>query len=148
MVDDMAGNICLALTSGKAKGVMLSQDMVCRHTVGTIAEMRLHSADVWLHAAPMFHLVDAFAIYAITAVGGTHVLQPAFDVSATLWLMQQEGVTISNMVGTRTHSRHVMDTHFDPSFLRSTGILLRGEQSMSGPRLATSSNAFAPSFLT
>ena len=87
-------------TSGKPKGVMLTQDIVCRHAVGTIAEHRLHAADVWLHAAPMFHLVDAFAVYGMTAVGGTHVLQPAFDASATLRLMQQEGVTVINMAST------------------------------------------------
>jgi non-ribosomal peptide synthetase component F len=87
-------------TSGKPKGVMLTQDIVCRHAVGTIAEMRLHSGDVWLHAAPMFHLVDAFAMYAITAVGGTHVSRPVFDASATLRLMQQEGVTVLNMAST------------------------------------------------
>jgi len=84
--------------------VMLTQDIVCRHAVGTIAEMRLHSGDVWLHAAPMFHLVDAFAVYAITAAGGTHVSQPVFDASATLCLMQQEGVTVLNMAGTVTVS--------------------------------------------
>jgi len=123
---------------------MMTQDIVCRHAVGTIAEMRLHSGDVWLHAAPMFHLVDAFAVYAITAVGGTHVLQPVFDASATLHLMQQEGVTVLNMAGTVTVSlfsiprlvggrclhwaattpfsyrpplSHVIDTRFKPSFL-------------------------------
>jgi len=66
--------------------------------------MRLHSGDVWLHAAPMFHRVDAFAVYAMTAVSGTHVSQPVFDASATLRLMKQEGVTVLNMAGTVTVS--------------------------------------------
>ena len=32
----------------------------------------LHGGDVWLHAANIWHLVDAFAVYAITLVGGRH----------------------------------------------------------------------------
>jgi len=87
-------------TSGKPKGVMLTQDIVCRHAVGTTSEMRLHSEDVWLHAAPMFHLVDAFAIYAITAAAGQHVLQPSFEAAATLRVIEREGVTVMNMAST------------------------------------------------
>ena len=44
----------------------------------TCAEMRLHGGDIWGHFAPLFHLVDAFAVYAITLVGGRHVLVPTF----------------------------------------------------------------------
>ena len=87
-------------TSGKPKGVMLTQNIVCRHAVGTIAEMRLCSRDVWFHAAPMFHLVDAFAVYAVTAVGGTHVLRPTFDAAVALGTIETEGVTVFNVAST------------------------------------------------
>lgn len=33
--------------------------------------MNLSASDVWGHFAPMFHLVDVFAIYAITLVSAT-----------------------------------------------------------------------------
>jgi len=42
--------------------------------------MALNSRDVWGHFAPMFHLVDAFAIYAITLVGGRHAILPTFTL--------------------------------------------------------------------
>lgn len=87
-------------TSGKPKGVMLSQDVVCRHAVGTMSEMRLHAHDVWLHAAPMFHLVDAFAIYAVTGVKAQHVLQSTFEAAATLHIIEREGVTVMNVAST------------------------------------------------
>ena len=41
--------------------------------------MRLCGSDVWGHFAPLFHLVDVFAVYAVTLVGGRHVLLPAFS---------------------------------------------------------------------
>jgi hypothetical protein len=40
--------------------------------------MRLCGSDVWGHFAPLFHLVDVFAVYAVTLVGGRHVLLPSF----------------------------------------------------------------------
>lgn len=51
------------------------------------AEMRLHGGDVWGHFAPMFHLVDVFAIYAITLLGGRHVITPTFNATNTLLTM-------------------------------------------------------------
>lgn len=48
------------------------------------AEMELSSSDVWGHFAPMFHLVDAFAMYAITLVGGRHAILPTFSAHSAL----------------------------------------------------------------
>lgn len=49
-----------------------------------IPEMNLSRHDVWGHFAPMFHLVDVFAVYAITLVGGRHVTLPAFSPQEVL----------------------------------------------------------------
>lgn len=48
------------------------------------AEMELQQDDTWGHFAPMFHLVDAFAIYAITLVGGRHAVLPAYNAQQAL----------------------------------------------------------------
>jgi hypothetical protein len=58
--------------------------------------MRLHGGDVWGHFAPLFHLVDVFAVYAITLVGGRHVLLPTFSAAEALLTM-----------GERPHHDHV-----------------------------------------
>ena len=49
--------------------------------------MELNSQDVWAHFAPMFHLVDAFAMYAITLVGGRHAILPTFSPQHALLTM-------------------------------------------------------------
>ena len=87
-------------TTGRPKCVVLTHAVVCAHASGAIAEMRLNSDDIWLHVAPLFHLVDAFAVYAITRVGGRHVILPQFDAAATLHTMQNERVTVCNMAAT------------------------------------------------
>ena len=87
-------------TTGKPKGVILSMDIVCRHATGTIDAMRINGADVWGHFAPMFHLVDAFAIYAVTHVRGRHVILETFEASRALEAIEREGVTVSNLAST------------------------------------------------
>jgi acyl-CoA synthetase (AMP-forming)/AMP-acid ligase II len=87
-------------TTGRPKGVMLTHKNVTIHALGTIAELQLTDRDVWLHAAPLFHLADAWATWAITWVGGTHVLVSDFDPPAVLAAIEREGVTLTNLIPT------------------------------------------------
>ena len=63
-------------------------------------EHRLQAADVWGHIAPMFHLVDAYAIFSITWVGGRHVMQNAFSADAVTALIERHGITVFNVAST------------------------------------------------
>jgi fatty-acyl-CoA synthase len=87
-------------TTGRPKGVMLSHRNVYIHALMTVAELHLTDADVWLHAAPLFHLADAWATWAITWVGGTHVLARSFRPKEILRLMVERKITITNMIPT------------------------------------------------
>ncbi|MEW6333394.1 MAG: long-chain-fatty-acid--CoA ligase [Thermodesulfobacteriota bacterium] len=87
-------------TTGRPKGVMLTHKNVTVHALGTIAELHLTDRDVWLHAAPLFHLADAWATWAVTWVGGTHVLVGDFDPPAVLAAMEREKVTLTNLIPT------------------------------------------------
>jgi len=87
-------------TTGKPKGVMLSHKNVCTHSLAAIAELHLTDRDHWIHAAPLFHLADAWAAFAITWVGGKHVLIPEFNPPEVLNLIETEKITITNMIPT------------------------------------------------
>ncbi len=87
-------------TTGRPKGVMLSHGNVASHALGTIAELHLTDSDVWVHVAPMFHLADAWATWAITWVGGTHVMVPHFESKKVLETIERERVTLTNMIPT------------------------------------------------
>jgi acyl-CoA synthetase (AMP-forming)/AMP-acid ligase II len=87
-------------TTGVPKGVMLTHRNVCAHARGAIEELALSERDVWAHIAPMFHLADAWATFAITQVGGRHVFLRRFDAGAALDLIEREHVTITNLVPT------------------------------------------------
>ena len=79
--------------------------------------MALHGGDVWGHIAPMFHLVDAFAIYAVTYVGGRHVTMPAFEPKAALaligelWFRKAGAEQSRHCNGEQSHSIYAPQSH-------------------------------------
>ena len=87
-------------TTGRPKGVMLTHGNLTAHARGAIEELGLGPDDVWGHVAPMFHLADAWANVAVTRVGGTHVMVPEFDPERVLDALQNEGVTLTNLIPT------------------------------------------------
>lgn len=102
--DDIAHLYYTSGTTGRPKGVMLSHRNVCSHALAAMAEFKLDDRDNWIHAAPLFHLADAWATFAITWAGGKHTVAPRFDPHLILSLIQQEGVTITNMIPTMLNS--------------------------------------------
>ena len=87
-------------TTGAPKGVVLTHRNVCTHALAAVQELALGERDTWAHVAPMFHLADAWATFAITAAGGAHTFLPRFDARAALDLLVAERVTITNLVPT------------------------------------------------
>ena len=87
-------------TTGSPKGVVLSHRNVCTHARAAVQELALCANDRWAHIAPMFHLADAWATFAITQVGGVHAFLPQFSAGTALDLLAAEGITITNLVPT------------------------------------------------
>ena len=87
-------------TTGKPKGVMLTHKNVCLHALGAIAELKLVDSDIWGHIAPMFHLADAWATFAITWIGGRHVMVNRFDAEVVMAAIEREHITLSNLIPT------------------------------------------------
>jgi long-chain acyl-CoA synthetase len=56
-------------TTGKPKGVCLMSANMMASAIDSIIDMQLTESDVYLHAAPLFHLVDAWAVWALPMLG-------------------------------------------------------------------------------
>jgi len=80
--------------------VVLTHRNISSHALATIAELGLTDGDTWAHVAPMFHLADAWATWAITWVGGRHVMIGAFEPETVLREFADQAVTVTNLVPT------------------------------------------------
>jgi len=123
--DDVAHLYYTSGTTGRPKGVMLTHKNVKSHALGTIAELHLTDSDNWFHVAPLFHLADAWATFAITWVGGKHVILPTFDALEVLQMIEAERITLTNLIPTMLNMmvNHPDVNRFDYSSLR---VLLSG----------------------
>ena len=90
-------------STGTPKGVVLTHGNVVTHARLAAAALDLTARDVWLHAAPMFHLADAWATFAITLVRGEHRFVPHFRETDVLDAFAS-GVTVTNLVPTMWHA--------------------------------------------
>lgn len=87
-------------TTGHQKGVVLTHRNIYSHGLGTVADLKLSDNDVWAHLAPMFHLADAWAIWAMTWVGARHVMMGKFDPGSVIRELVEESVTATNLIPT------------------------------------------------
>lgn len=87
-------------TTGRPKGVVLTASGVAAHARTAVDEFELGPADVWGHFAPMFHLADAWALFAVTLAGGRHAFLPTFDAPGAFEVIAREGVSATNLVPT------------------------------------------------
>jgi long-chain acyl-CoA synthetase len=77
--DDLAGIFYTGGTTGRSKGVMLSHGNLTADAFNVLAEGLFPGDSIYLHAAPMFHLANGAAMYALMLSGGTNVVIRTFS---------------------------------------------------------------------
>jgi len=98
--DDMAGLFYTGGTTGKSKGVMLSHRNLTYNVLQARPFIPVSSDDVFLHAAPMFHLADGFFLMLGTTMGCTQVIVPGFEPRLVLQTLQDEKIKTALLVPT------------------------------------------------
>jgi long-chain acyl-CoA synthetase len=98
--DTLAGIFYTGGTTGRPKGAMLSHRNLIENAKHVLVAWGYQEDDVYLHAAPMFHLADGASTYSITGCGGRHVIIPAFDPELAVATIEAERVTRALLVPT------------------------------------------------
>jgi len=87
-------------TTARPKGVMLTHRNCYLNAYNLIAHMGVNHHDVELWTLPMFHCNGWGGVYALTGVGGTHVVLRQVEAKTIYELIQNEGVTFACMAPT------------------------------------------------
>ena len=130
-------------TTGRPKGVMLSAANVAANAKHAIAMAALRGDDVWLHAAPMFHLADSWTGHALSRLGALHVFMEVFEPRQALRLIQDCRVTATSIVPTMI-LRMLDHMEREPCDVSSLRRLAYGASPMPVERLEQAWRRFGP----
>ena len=84
-------------TTARPKGVMMTHRNCYVNAYNLIAHLGIRHDDVELWTLPMFHCNGWGGVYALTAMGGTHVVLRTIDAQRIYDLVAREGVTFACM---------------------------------------------------
>jgi len=84
-------------TTARPKGVMLTHRNCYLNAYNLIAHLRVAHDDIELWTLPMFHCNGWGGVYALTGMGGTHVILRAIDAKRIYELIAEHGVTFACM---------------------------------------------------
>jgi len=119
--DDLAGLFYTGGTTGKSKGVMLSHRNFAYNVLQSLPSFDVSADDIFLHAAPMFHVADGFFCKIAATMGCSNVIVPAFEPTLVLKTLQEEEITVALLVPTMINMvvNHPDIGKYDLSKLRS-----------------------------
>lgn len=98
--EELAGLFYTSGTTGLPKGVMLSHRNLWMNALHTLATRPAEPNQVFLHAAPMFHLATFPAVINVTLNGGAHAMLQKFDLKEMIEIIERDRVTSVVLVPT------------------------------------------------
>ncbi|MCW5624389.1 MAG: malonyl-CoA synthase [Burkholderiales bacterium] len=134
--DDLAVILYTSGTTGRSKGAMLTHGNLTSNGLTLVSEWGISSADVLLHALPIFHVHGLFvANHTILLAGGRFLFHRKFDAAAVLRDLQRATL----LMGVPTFYTRLLA---EPGFTRDTVSGVRLFISGSAPLLTETFEAF------
>ncbi|HSE98239.1 MAG TPA: AMP-binding protein, partial [Blastocatellia bacterium] len=122
-------------TTGRPKGVMLTHRNLYMNAMNSICEFGIHENEVYLHTLAQFHCNGWGLPYAVTGMGGTHVIIKKFEPAIFFDLVARERVSFAAMPPTMINMalNHSLDAEQIAALPRGIKVGTAG----SAPPLAT-----------
>ncbi len=98
--DEMTAIYYTGGTTGRSKGVMLSQRNLLLNALQTMSCVGFSPGANFLHAAPMFHMADGLGTFSCALFAGCNTIIPLFDPKLFIETMAAERVTHALIVPT------------------------------------------------
>lgn len=98
--DELLGLFYTSGTTAEPKGVMLTHKNMLSNIKHSEGVYNYLPGDIYLHAAPMFHLADGAAVFSHTSRAATQVFIPRFDPKQVLDAVSRERVSLLLLVPT------------------------------------------------
>jgi acyl-CoA synthetase (AMP-forming)/AMP-acid ligase II len=98
--DDVYGLFYTGGTTAASKGVMLTHTNIVVNAYNIALGIAYGPNDVYLHAAPMFHLADSANTFAVTMMAAAHAFIPTFDPARWAQAVETHRVTTALLVPT------------------------------------------------
>jgi malonyl-CoA/methylmalonyl-CoA synthetase len=134
---DLAAILYTSGTTGRSKGAMLTHANLASNASTLVKAWRFTSADVLLHALPIFHVHGLFVALNVPLMAGAALIYlPKFDPDAVLSLLPKATV----MMGVPTfYVRLLQDPRLDRELVRGVRLFVSG----SAPLLAETHQRWA-----
>ncbi|MEK6303889.1 MAG: fatty acid--CoA ligase [Acidobacteriota bacterium] len=122
-------------TTGRPKGVMLTHRNLYMNAINSICEFGIRDTDVYLHTLAQFHCNGWGVGYAVTGMGGTHVIIKKYEPAAFFDLVARERVSFACMPPTMINM--ALNHPLDEQALASLPREMRVGTAGSAPPMAT-----------
>ena len=99
-MSDIAALFYTGGTTGRPKGVMVSDGALTVQTLNLVNDLSISSETVYVHAPPIFHLAGAGVAHACSFTGATHVFPGDLSSDTFLRIVTDYRVTLVSLIPT------------------------------------------------